>query len=351
VNGTVVSGSIAVGGWVLDDLRATSVGIYRSPGPGETAPLTFIGNAALVPGARPDVEQAFPEYPYANRAGWGYLLLTNMLPAQGNGTYTLTAIAQDVEGNQTVLGSRTISADNASATLPFGAIDTPGQGETISGAAYVDFGWALTPKPKTIPKDGSTIRVFVDGMPIGTVTYNNFRSDVAALFPGLNNSDGAVGYRLINTLLLADGIHTISWGVADDAGATQGIGSRFFTVANGSSLVAGDMARDVKPAASAGVASRDPVYNVVVRELDRIEIPLAVDQPPSCRAVFKGVERVGAGERPLPIGSSLDTETGQFVWHPGPGFIGTYHLSFEVGQCDGTVTRVDADVTIRKRKD
>src|SRR5262249_20850664 len=163
----------------LDDLRATAVSIYRNAVNGETGTQVFIGNATLVPGARPDVEQTFPEYPYANRAGWGYLLLTNTLPGQGNGVFTLTAIAQDAEGNQTVLGSRTIIADNASATLPFGAIDTPGQGETISGAAYVDFGWALTPKPKTIPKDGSTISVFVDGAPIGTVNYNNFRSDIA----------------------------------------------------------------------------------------------------------------------------------------------------------------------------
>jgi hypothetical protein len=362
VNAAIVTGSIAVGGWVLDDLRATGVAIYRSPGPGETAPLIFVGNATLVPGARPDVEQAFPEYPYANRAGWGYLLLTNMLPSQGNGVFTLTAIAQDIEGNQTVLGSRTIIANNATATLPFGAIDTPGQGETISGGTYINFGWALTPNPKTIPKDGSTITVFIDGAPLGTVNYNNFRSDIASVFPGLNNTNGAVGYRMINTLLLADGIHTISWGVTDDGGAAQGIGSRFFTVSNGSSFFAADVGRVFIPAAGALVAGsnhlrqgyggqEDPVYHIRVRELERIEIPLATDdEPASCRSVFRGVERVGAAERPLPVGSSLDREGGKFVWHPGPGFIGTYRLSFDVGQCDGSVRRVDVDVTIRKRQ-
>ena len=52
--------------------------------------------------------------------------------------------AQDVEGQVTLLGTRTITCDNAHATLPFGTIDTPGQGETVSGSAYVNFGWALT---------------------------------------------------------------------------------------------------------------------------------------------------------------------------------------------------------------
>jgi hypothetical protein len=79
-------------------------------------------------------------------------------------------------------------------------------------------------------------------------------------------------------------------------------------------------------------------------------IDLSEGEPASCRAVFRGVERVGAEQRGLPIGSSLDRERGVFRWQPGPGFLGTYHLSFDVGQCDGSVTRTDVDVTIAKRE-
>ena len=64
---------------------------------------------------------------------------------------------------------------------------------------YVNFGWALTQQPKFIPQDGSTITVFVDGVPVGSPSYNHFRSDIATLFPGLANSNGAVGFRTINT--------------------------------------------------------------------------------------------------------------------------------------------------------
>jgi hypothetical protein len=345
-DGNVAAGSVAVTGWALDDLRVVAVHLYRSPGAGETAGDKFIGDATLVPGARPDVERAYPEYPYASRAGWGYLLLTNMLPNQGNGTFTVTAIAEDAEGSRISLGSRTIVANNATATRPFGAIDTPSQGETIGGPSYLNFGWALTPKPKTIPTNGSSITVLVDGAPVGTVAYNNPRADIAALFPGLNNTNGPVGYRVLNTTTLLDGLHTIAWVVTDDAGAVEGIGSRYFTVANGSSQSTSGV---LTPPALTAAPARASARQVFVRELEPIEIDLGDAEPASCRAVFSGIERVGAAERALPIGSSLDREGGVFRWQPGPGFIGTYELSFDVGRCDGSVTRVDVTVKVVPR--
>jgi hypothetical protein len=37
---------------------------------------------------------------------------------------------------------------------------------------------------------------------------------------------------MLDTTTLANGLHTISWGVTDSAGHSQGIGSRFFRVRN-----------------------------------------------------------------------------------------------------------------------
>ncbi|MDQ1354629.1 MAG: hypothetical protein QG657_4938, partial [Acidobacteriota bacterium] len=99
VDGTTVSGSIPVTGWALDDLEVMSVKIYRDPVSGEGSERVYIGSAVFVEGARPDVEQAYPDYPWNYRAGWGYMLLTNMLPNQGNGAFTLYADAEDKEGN------------------------------------------------------------------------------------------------------------------------------------------------------------------------------------------------------------------------------------------------------------
>src|SRR2546430_6548512 len=82
-----------------------------------------------------------------------YQLLTSLLPNNGgsagigNGTYNLHAIAHNTAGVAFDLGTRTITADNAHAAKPFGTIDTPGQGSTISGNAFVNFGWALTQNP------------------------------------------------------------------------------------------------------------------------------------------------------------------------------------------------------------
>jgi Bacterial regulatory proteins, luxR family len=75
----------------------------------------------------------------------------------GNGTYKLHAIAADPTGLSTDLGTTIITANNAASVHPFGTIDTPAQGQTISGTDYVNFGWVVTPQPNIVPIDGSTI--------------------------------------------------------------------------------------------------------------------------------------------------------------------------------------------------
>ncbi len=205
-----VFGSVPVTGWVLDDIEVTKAEIKRAPheldNPVVIGPdgLVYIGDAVFVEGARPDVEQVRPSSPLNYRAGWGYMLLTNFLPNQGNGTYTLYAIAHDKDGHRVVLGSKTIISDNAHSVLPFGTIDTPAQGGMASGSTYINFGWALTPQPNKIPEDGSTILVWVDGLPVGRPVYNQYRADIATLFPGYANSNGAVGYYSLNTTAYAN---------------------------------------------------------------------------------------------------------------------------------------------------
>src|SRR5204863_2337671 len=100
---TVLSGSVAVTGWTLDNIGVQRVELWRDLQPGETTtpfastpsdPRTgkvFISNASFVDGARPDIEGLFPSTPVNYRAGWGYLMLTWGLANQGNGTYKLYA--------------------------------------------------------------------------------------------------------------------------------------------------------------------------------------------------------------------------------------------------------------------
>ena len=323
----------------------------------------FVGSAVFIDGARPDVAGSFPASPANTRAGWGFMVLTNMLPSQGNGTFQFFMWAQDREGHAFLLGTRTMTCANASATLPFGAIDTPEQGGPASGSAYVNFGWALTPLPKTIPIDGSTISVLVDGVTVGTASYNNFRPDIAALFPGLNNSNGAVGFRVLDTTTLTNGTHTISWVVSDNQGATEGIGSRFFTVSNGAAsltstaqatptlgaptgtraasgqalLLRSDSTASYLPLDSHVVLgrsgwnlnaplrpfSRDTSGRTIIRseEVSRVELQLGAGP-------HAGYLRASDGPSPLPVGSHLEPTTGVFTWAPGVGFVGTYDFVF-----------------------
>jgi hypothetical protein len=304
---TGVQGAIGVTGWALDDIGVSGVKIYRNclsfdhPSSCQTVlgqSVVFIGDAAFLAGARTDVETAFSTHPLANRAGWGYLMLTSMLPNVpaeagygGVGGLTLYAVATDMEGQQRLLGRSAdpasplyntptaITMANDTIAKPFGAIDTPGQGATVSGVLN-NFGWALTPGT-TIPLNGSTMTVFIDGVPRAQVTYNQCRGTVgnpvpdavycdddvanifgnatpqASLTPRLSNPSpyqnldagrGAIGSYSIDTTTLTNGLHTIAWSVTDTLARTEGIGSRFFNVVNVTSgIVSGVVSTETMP--------------------------------------------------------------------------------------------------------
>lgn len=358
LDGSTVRSSIPVTGWVVDDIGVESVQIFLE----QSGELVFIGDAVLVEGARPDVEKVYPHYPGVEKAGWGYMMLTNGLPGQGNGTYVIHAIAADKEGNTTNLGQKTIICDNANALKPFGAIDTPKQGGTASGFFYKNNGWAITPQPNTIPTDGSTVEVYIDGLKEGNVVYNLPRGDISSLFPGYNNSEGAGGYFIIDTAAYANGVHVISWTVTDDAGNTDGIGSRFFNIYNDNILRQKASQAQTGSTGSPRLKSRlntlpakgalhrgavtvkrgynkkereekiHPDHNGIIEiktdELQRVVVELTGS--PGSETVTGGVMKVGNQTRKLPIGSTLDCETGTFYWQPGPGFLGNYHLVFTI---------------------
>lgn len=241
---TGASGSIAVTGWALDDVQVSRVTICRDQVSGESFgadprcggfPKVYIGDAVFIDGARADVQAAFPAIPLNSRGGWGYLLLTNLLPNRGNGTFQLYAYASDLDGHAVLLGTKTLTCDNADAVAPFGAIDTPGQGAVVSGVVS-NFGWVLSPDSRRAdPPGGGTVTVFVDGVAVGSPGGWTSRSDLSALFPVSEypGIDTALGVYTLDTTTLANGLHTIAWAVSDNLGVTSGIGSRFFIVSNG----------------------------------------------------------------------------------------------------------------------
>jgi hypothetical protein len=239
-DGATVRGSVAVTGWAMDDVGVSAVAICRDPVIGETTtpgqcagqPEVFIGTATFVDDARTDIQAAFPTTPDNYRAGWGYLLLSNFLPNQGNGTVKLYAWASDLDGHFALLGSKTVTTDNLNATTPFGAIDTPQQGQAVCGTIG-NAGWALTQAPKDVPADSSTITLFIDGVAIKHLDPGRIaRPDVTALFSSTYDTSHAAGGTAIDTTQFTNGVHTIFWIVSDTGGQSDGIGSRFFTISN-----------------------------------------------------------------------------------------------------------------------
>lgn len=364
VDGSTVYGSVPVTGWVLDDIGVENVKIYR----GEGKNLHFIGEAVFVEGARPDVEQAYPDYPMNYKAGWGYMMLTNFLPDGGNGTFKIHAIAVDLEGHQVTLGTKTILCDNANAVKPFGAIDTPTQGGQASGSDFINWGWVLTPQPNSIPTDGSTINVFVDGINIGHPTYNIYRPDIANLFPGYANSNGAVGYFYLDTTAYENGVHTIQWTATDSGGNTDGIGSRYFIVqnTNGSGSACNQEhiwlsqypnipVNNTETAAVKRGCGKDcqlpglypdsnEILSIAIKELEPVEIKISHD----ASRIF-GYSLVGNKFQSLPIGSTLEMKSGKFYWSPGPGFSGNYELVFIEKIRTGRTKRKHIKVRIRPK--
>ncbi len=426
-NATGVQGAIGVTGWALDEVHVTKVEIFRNclafePQNCQTVlgnSVVYLGDAAFITGARSDVAAAFPTYPDKNSAGWGFSLLTpmlphvpNSLPYGGQGALTLYAIATDTSSNKKLLGRSWVQAHSTYSTptaitmsndtiaKPFGIIDTPSQGQTISGM-FNNFGWAITPDANTtggesndivIPTNGSTMTVFIDGLPVGLVAYNQCRGNVGNPVPGgvycnddiasffgnatpqaplttrtsnptkfrnLDAARAAIGVYTFDSTALSNGLHTIAWSVSDSSGRNEGIGSRFFTVANSGPAYRDRGTPQSTPALSDGASlpDRAPLakgvwgrtgYDLAARwtkinakadgsfaarlnELDRLELSLG-------SSVDAGYLVANGKRHPLPLGASLSGAT--FGWMPPAGYIGPYHLVFvrDDEQIDVTVT-------------
>lgn len=367
VEGSLFSGSIAVTGWALDDGGLANVKIYLL----QNGIANYIGDALFVEGARPDIASAFSGYPNNTKAGWGYMMLTNFLPGGGNGSYVISAIATDLAGKSTELGSKTIMIDNAHAVKPFGAIDAPAQGGTVSGKNYINWGWVLTPQPNSIPTSGSTINVWVDGVNIGHPTYNNYRADIATLFPDYANTNGAIGYFYLDTTQYENGVHTIQWTATDNAGNTDGIGSRYFSIQNSSSDTAQGFSilqkrRTLNEMNKLPDACEEPIFfskgffvtdetqalkrqekgnePLVIQELERVEIQFGQNYTD-----IQGYVISGNVLNSLPIGSTLDVDSGTFSWSPGPGFLGRYSLVFVLTDTNGQSSKKTIEITIEPK--
>jgi phosphodiesterase/alkaline phosphatase D-like protein len=370
MDSVIVNDDVPISGWALDDIEVTSVKIYRAPLHHEGSDHIYLGDAVMLDGARPDLEENYPDFPLNYKAGWGYLLKTYSLPNQGNGTFTLYAKAEDKEGNIVTLGSKTITVDNTNGVKPFGAIEKMMEAVSEEGLTLVNEGWTLTPQPYTIPFDGSTITVWVDGLPTGSPVYNQFNKEIAALFPDANNKDGAGGYFILDTTSLTHGVHSIAWLVEDDARNNNAVDFQYFSIDN-LEMPGGENSIDLTfnsleelkdlvprqmepvffnkgygPYEESGVLLPDAegINTVTIKELEPFDLQLGKNI-----AAAQGFLVTGGYLRDLPVGSTLDHKSGLFSWLPGPGHFGKYLMVLVMKDMEGQYTRTLVRITIEPK--
>ena len=150
----------------------------------------------------------------------------------------------------------------------------------------------------------------------------------------------------IDTTAYSNGMHNIGWYAADNEGSADGFGSRFFEILN----LGGSPAPTVNSQAlkstedfsgrlSIRMDAPEEIRELEVEELGRVELKFLSDG---------GDRYVGWGEdpsKPLPIGSTLDQETGTFYWSIGPGFLGPHVLHFAAS--DGKYRGQPLEIVIR----
>ncbi len=382
-NGATVTGSVPVTGWAIDDVGVARVTVCRSPITGEQGGhpacgpnQIYLGDAVMIDDARPDVEGISATIPLNYRAGWGFMVLTNMLPNQGVGAFTFHANAFDLDGRFAALGSRNVTARNDLLTEPFGAIDTPAQGETVSGN-YANFGWVLSRVRRADPPGGGMVTVYVDGVAVGSPGGWNRRADLSASFPNYPGINTALGVYGLNTLAYANGLHTIVWVVTDNAGVAAGVGSRYFSIFNTGGALTEAAMRPIGPDLGRRLsdlserASSDPIlmragFNLTrptesvaaglagrryvrATERDRVEIRLPRSEVGGRDAEYSGYLLVDGRLRELPKGSSFDPDRGVFYWQPGLGYIGDYDFVFVRTLANGSRERIPVRVTLESR--
>jgi hypothetical protein len=208
---STVAGVTTVSGWAFNDntaLASVAISVDGIPK----------GNASYGL-SRPDVCAAYPGgKPGCPNVGWSFALDTTLLP---NGAHTVEATA----GGRTVSSPFTVA--NWVAANPMSiTIDQPNsQSGTLSGTASVG-GWAIDSLAAI-----ASMTVAVDGIPSGNALYGLSRPDVCTVFPGRAGCPNVGWSFSLNTMLLADGAHSLDVTGMSSAGQSSTV-TTAFTVSN-----------------------------------------------------------------------------------------------------------------------
>jgi hypothetical protein len=138
------------------------------------------------------------------------------------------------------------------------------------------------------------------GVLTGNLDPGRLATDITSLFSSSYDTTHAAGGKIIDTTTFPNGVHTIFWVVSDTGGQSDGIGSRFFTISNGSLFVAPPSGIAGKATNTMVIAARSTLDTPTAgleggRTLDRA----IADAPGNPRAIL--------GRRGFDLGRALQT--------------------------------------------
>lgn len=242
------SGVLPVVGWALDDSRVDHIDVYVDG---------LVVRQAVTGIPRTDVAAAYPDDPDAIASGFLLNVDSTLL---ANGVHVISAKAVDDQGQQGLLGVRTVQVfGNAPGLPPFGDVEQPltnstwfgdcaaapfgspsGGGGQIVSPYYLMrvVGWTLD---TGVPADRggvSEVRLEIDGVPLENSRidcrreptlnyalidcYGYYRPDIEMLYPGFPQAPNSGFYFLVDVGYLlqtgfSEGAHILSVKAYDQA--------------------------------------------------------------------------------------------------------------------------------------
>jgi hypothetical protein len=201
-------GSVLFSGWALNDntaVSSVSVTIDGIP----------YGSAAAT--SRPDICATYPGRSGCPNVGWTFGLDTTSLT---DGTHTLGITENNANGTFYTVSSNFTVANYTAGNPLIIVLDTPTNQFGTYGSVNIS-GWATLASQQI-----ATIKIAIDGVPLGNATYGIQRSDVCLVTSSPSCPNVGWSFSGFNTQMLPNGTHFIDVTAVTVLGQTSTISSQ-----------------------------------------------------------------------------------------------------------------------------
>ncbi len=198
-NKITAKSTLKVRGWALDSSGVKEVRVYVD---GKDLGTVTYGTK------RTDVNKAYPGYSSGDNSGFEGIVDISSVAA-GDKKLTVKITANDGT-TQTI--DRTIKVEKL---LSRSSLDEPTSNTTVASGQLKVRGWALA------DSGIKEVRVYVDNIDLGTITYGTTRTDVNKAYPGYSSGDNAGFEGIINLGGMTTGDKKLTVKITANDGTTQ----------------------------------------------------------------------------------------------------------------------------------